>query len=217
MVSPFKLRALGALACLTLLALPTTAFAQEEDEEDETLSYSSVVVQNRRYDATHELNLTLGLLPLDAFTKGVTTSGSYTLHFTQFFAWEIVQFAYSFHLDTDLKDELEVYDLRPTPFEVLDFYASTNAIFKPLYWKGAWNNESMLYGEFFINTGLAYGWFTRSQRPGLDLGVGVRLFTSDLISFKFSARYLMFLGDDVLENFNIKDELWVGLGSSLSF
>ena len=45
----------------------------------------------------------------------------------------------------------------------------------------------------------------------------MRLFTSDLISFKFSARYLMFLGDDVLENFNLKDELWVGLGSSLSF
>ena len=217
MVSPLFPRICCALVCLSLMSPPAVAFAQDDEDDEETRTYSSVVVQNRRFDPTHELNLTVGMLPMDAFTKGITASGSYTLHFSHFFAWEIIQFAYSFQYDTSLRQELEVYDLRPTPFEVLDFYASTNAVFKPLYWKGSWNNESLLHGEFYVNTGLAYGWFTRSQRPGLDLGVGVRLFTSELVSFKFNARYLMFLGDNVLENFNLKDELWLGLGASLSF
>jgi outer membrane beta-barrel protein len=199
------------------LALPTASAQAQEDVDDEEIgpSYSAMVVQNRKYDPTHEFSATLGLLPLDAFTKGLTLSGSYTLHFSQLVAWEIVQFSYSFPLDTDLKDELDAFDLRPTPFEVLNYYATTNFVWKPLYWKGSWLNDSLIYGEMFLTVGGGYGWFTRSGRPGLDLGVGFRIFGSELLSFRLDTRYLMFFSD--FEQFDIKDELWIGLGTSLSF
>ena len=77
----------------------------------------SLAVQNRRYTQTHEFSAFVGHLPMDAFTKGVTASGSYTLHFNDLFAWEVAQFFYSFDVDTDLENELLAFDLKPTPFE----------------------------------------------------------------------------------------------------
>ena len=208
---------LAALVCVAWSAAP--ASAQSDAASDESARpYSSVVVQNRLFDPTHELSIAVGALPLDAFTKGVTLSGSYTLHFSSFFAWEVGQFVYSFQYDTPLRDELDAtLGLQPLPFELLDFYASTNAVFKPLYWKGAWMNSALAHGELLLNAGFAYGWFTRSQRPGLDLGAAVRLFATENLSFRLNTRYLLFVGGESLETIDVKDELWISLGTSLSF
>jgi len=190
---------------------PATARAQEGNK-----SYSTLVVQNRKYNSTHEFGLGFGVLPLDAFTKGLTVSGGYTLHFTDNVAWEVAQFFYSFHVDTDLKKELAAFDLRPTPFEVVNYYLTSNFVWSPLYWKGAWLNRSLAHGEFFLLAGGGYGWFTRSKRPAADLGLGFRFYTSDLISFRLDARYLWFFGDNILKSFDVKDEIWIGLGSAIS-
>ena len=208
----------GALVLILLLGLvwPHDAAAQDE-EVDAGPSYSALVVQNRRFDPTHEFTAWLGLLPLDAFTKGVTASGSYTLHFTELVAWEVAQFYYSFHVDTDLNDELAAFDLRPTPFEVVNFFLTSNVVWKPIYWKGSWLNDSLIYGELFFLAGGGYGWFTRSSRPAADLGMGFRLFSSELLSFRFDLRYNFFFDEQILETFDVKDELWIGLGTSLSF
>ena len=159
----------------------------------------------------------MGVLPLDAFTKGITASGSYTLHFSHLFAWEILQGTYSLKVDTSLADELDANGLRPSPFEVLDWYVTSNVIYKPLYWKGAWRNSRLVRGEMFLTTGGAYGQFTRSRRPGVNVGAGMRFFTTDLLSIRFDTRYLWFFGDDLRESFDVKAELWLGLGVSLSF
>ena len=90
-------------------------------------------------------------------------------------------------------------------------------MFKPLYWKGSWLNDGLGYGELFFNAGGGYGWFTRSGRAGLNLGTGVRLYLSELVSLRFDARYLFFFDDSILEDFDYKDELWLGLGTSLTF
>jgi outer membrane beta-barrel protein len=181
--------------------------------------YSSLVVQNRKHNPTHEIGLALGTLPLDAFTKGVTLSGGYTLHLSELYAWEVVQFAYSFHVDTNLKAELAAYDtpLRPTPFEVLDYYVTSNFVFKPLYWKGSWLNASLTHGELFLTLGGAYAWYTRSARPGASVGGGARLFVSELFSVRLDLRYLAFFDDTFLEQYSVKDELFIGLGASIGF
>ena len=101
------------------VAWVSSAFADEA-------GYSSRVVQNRKHFGTHEFSLAVGTLPLDAFTKGVTLGGSYTIHFSERYAWEVGQFNYSFHVDTDLKDELKAFELKSTPFEVLDYFAMSN-------------------------------------------------------------------------------------------
>jgi len=151
------------LAAVSLLAaLLTTAAASAQDEEQSTQAYESMAVQNRLYSQTGEFSFFVGMLPLDAFTKGLTLSGAYTQHFSDLIGWEIIHGYYSFHLNTGLWDELEVYELQPTPFEVVEnTLLTTNLVIKPLYWKGSWLNRSLMHGEMMLFAGGGYGWFTR--------------------------------------------------------
>jgi outer membrane beta-barrel protein len=171
----------------------------------------SVAVQNRKYTHTHEFTVSVGTLPMDAFTKGVTASGAYTLHFNDTLAWEVGQFFYSVGVDTELEAELLAFDLKPTPFERVEQFVTSNVVFKPLYWKGAWLNDGLGYGEFFLVGGGGYGWLTRTQRPVVNLGLGFRVYLHELVSVKFDLRHLSFIAETDTQN-----ELWLGLGISLS-
>ncbi len=173
-------------------------------------SLPALAVQNRKYSDKHEFTGAVGLLPLDAFTKGVTFSGAYTLHFTDVLAWEVVQFFYSLPSETSLQDELRAFDLQPTPFERVEQYVTTNFVFKPLYWKGAWLNENLSYGEYMLLLGGGYGWMTRTQRAVVDVGLATRIYASELVSFRLDVRGLSFINADDVQN-----ELWLGLGISL--
>jgi len=208
-------RSRQALFVLLLVAFftPLCAYGQEVHEG----GYSSLVVQNRKNFGTHEFGVALGTLPLDAFTKGLTVSGAYTLHFTEHIGWEVAQFTYSFPVDTALHDELNAFDLQPTPFEILEYFVMTNFLFKPVYWKGSWMNSNLIYGELFFLAGGGYGWFTRSSRPGVDIGAGFRVYGTSLVSIRFDARYMFYFDDTIFTDFNVMDELWVGLGGSLAF
>ncbi|MDX9720755.1 MAG: outer membrane beta-barrel domain-containing protein [Myxococcota bacterium] len=199
----------GVAMLLLLCCVPSQVQAQEA-------SYSSMVVQNRKHLGTHEFDVSVGLLPLDAFTKGLTIGASYTLHFTEHIAWELAQFNYAFHWDTDLKDDLRALDVRETPFEVIDFFAMSNFVLKPLYWKGSWFNESLLYGELFFVLGGGYVWRTASSLPAVDIGTGFRLHVSEPISLRFDARYLLMVDSALFESFDVKDDLWISLGFSVS-
>src|SRR5699024_8153536 len=109
------------------------------------------------------------------------------------------------------------FDVGPTPFEVLKYYVTSNFMFKPVYWKGSLLNSGLIRGELYAVVGGAFGAFTRSNRGGVDLGGGVRLFTSQWFSFRFDMRYFMFFNDTILEDFSYKDELAINLGASLAF
>ena len=115
-------RAIICLAVGGALALcSTSARADEGDDGDGATRYAAVAVQNRLYGSTHEITAHVGILPMDAFTKGLTVGGTYTLHISDIFAWEIINGLYSIHLDTSLKKDLAAYELAPTPFEVANF------------------------------------------------------------------------------------------------
>jgi|GEM_PF-927844 len=208
---------LCALAMLVLVG-PTAAKAQDSTSfEQGGQSYSSLVVQERIFNPDHEFTLIGGLLPLDAFTKAVTLGGAYTLHFNELYAWEVVNASYSFHYDTSLKADLAAFEVQSTPFEVLDYYVSSNFVFKPVYWKGSLLNSGLIRGELYLVGGGAFGAFTRSNRGGVNAGGGIRLFTSELVSFRFDTRYFMFFNDTILDDFSFKDELAINLGASLAF
>ncbi len=170
----------------------------------------SLAIQNRLHTQTHEFTAAVGVLPLDAFEKGVTVSGAYTLHFDDLYAWEVAQFFYSFPFETDLAADLRAFDLQPTPFERVQYYVTSNFVFKPLYWKGAWLNDSVNRGELLLLVGGGYGWLTRTSRPVADLGAAVRLYASEWVSLRLDVRYVPFFNTDDLQN-----ELWIGFGASL--
>ena len=179
--------------------------------------YASMAVQNRLYTQTGELTAFVGILPMDAFTKGLTLSAAYTHHFSDQWAWEAAQFFYSFHVDTDLHDDLAAYELEETPFEVVDYMVTSNAVFKPVYWKGSLVNDSLIYGELLVLAGAGYAWFTRSERFALDLGIGMRVYVSNILSFRVDVRHHTFFDDTIFEHLKLNHELWSGFGTSISF
>ncbi|MEE2789315.1 MAG: outer membrane beta-barrel domain-containing protein [Myxococcota bacterium] len=189
----FFLAALWAMPCLADDGLP------------------SLAVQNRKHTETHEFTAYVGVLPMDAFTKGLTLSGSYTLHFSDLIGWEVGQFFYSQPFETDLESELRAFDLKPTPFERVEQFVTSNVVFKPLYWKGAWLNSALSYGEFFLTAGGGYGWLTRTERPVASFGGGFRMYVNQFLSFRLDLRDLLFISENDTQN-----ELWVGLGVSIS-
>jgi len=197
-----------------MLLFTVTVSAQEYEEKPQT--YESMAVENRLYTQTAEFSLFLGILPLDAFTKGLTVGGAYTHHFNDLFAWEILQGFYSFHADTSLRDDLLVHDLTPTPFEIVDWLLSTNFVLKPIYWKGAWFNDSLIHGEIDLLIGGGYGRFTHSNRVAADLGVAFRFYATEYLSFRLDVRHNVFFNDKIFSDLDLHHELWIGLGTSLS-
>lgn len=168
------------------------------------------VVQNRRSVPTYEWTLGAGVLPLDAFKKGITAGGSLTIHRNHLWAWEAISAAYSFEYQTALEDELRAFKLQSTPFERVKVFALSNLVFKPLYWKGSWLNEKMTYGELFFVAGGGYGWLTQTSRPVVDGGFGIKLLHEGQYASRLDVKMLTFFNAEDVHN-----ELWVNLGFSL--
>lgn len=209
---PAMVRYLGPLRGWLLLAavlscsLTKPAPLAAQDEEEVGASYAVMAVQNRQHGGTHELMIQGGLLPLDAFTKGATVNGSYTLHFSNLVAWELIHFVQAFHYDTDLRGKLATFEIQEAPFEIVERIATSSIVWKPIYWKGAFLNDTILHGEFFGLVGGGLGWFTRSERPGVNAGVGTRVFFNEWLSLRVDIRYHWFFEDSVLD-FKLHDEL----------
>ena len=197
----------AALVALAILVIPLVSYAADKEE-----GLSTLAVQNRQHTMTHEFSAWIGTLPLDAFTKGLTFTGGYTIHFTDLIAWEIGQFTYSYHVDTDLKADLEELLAAPTPFEVVKYFATSSLLIKPVYGKLAVLNNVLIYAEMYLLVGAGYGWMTITDRPVADAGAGMRVYAGKYVSFRIDIRDYMFFNADDLHN-----ELWIALGIALSF
>lgn len=214
--------ALVALVIACGLGAAAPAAAQYDDEE---VGGYAVVIQNRKFQMGHELTLSGGLLPLDAFYKGFTGTFRYTLHFDDFQAWEIAGGTYSLNLETGLKRQLrENFGVQPDSkgLEQLDGIVETNYVLKPIYGKLSLFNRMLIYSEIFFSTGLAVAVY-RGQGflflPGPSFGTGIRFFVSDWLSIRFDIRdYVLFNSVPLVDpNYSIENSLFLGAGLSFNF
>ena len=179
---------------ILLCASVTTALwagharAEYDDEEG---GGSAVVIQDREFNMAHEFTLQAGSLPLDAFAKGWTLGGRYTLHFDDFSAWEIVGAQYSFNLDTGLSTYLrDTFDVQEEKLPTLLVVADTNYVMKPFYGKFVLFNQLIVYQELFLNVGATVSyWSDGSFRPGPDAGAAIRFFIWDWLSLRADLRH----------------------------
>jgi outer membrane beta-barrel protein len=198
----------AAVLVLAIAMVPMSSFASDVDKG----GLRTLAVQNRQHEMTHEFTFWFGTLPVDAFEKGLTFSGGYTLHFNDIIAWEVGKYSFSYRIDADLKAELEQIAVEPTPFEVVKQYVTSNFVFKPIYGKMAALNRALLYGELYLLVGGGYGWMTLTNRPIVDVGVGGRIYAGKVISFRVDLRDLMFFNKDDLQN-----ELSIAVGIAVGF
>jgi len=199
----------GFLAVLCVVTLANTARAQTEEDMD------SYAIQNRQFRLKHEINIVAGVLPLNAFVKGITIGGGYTFHFTDAFAWEIAQFHYAFGVDSDLRRELlDNFQVQPTQIESINYYGSSNFVWKPFYGKFAVMNRAVLHAELFFMIGPAVARFLNpgAFRVGGDVGLGVRLHIVEHLSARFDVRYMIYARAP-----SVATELHLSLGIAITF
>jgi outer membrane beta-barrel protein len=183
-----------------LSALPGTAQAQLEFGADRPRVFS---IQRRPYRLGHEFQLGVGVLPLDAFYVGLVASASYTYHFSDFWAWEIAGGGYSFEFDTGLRDELfEKHRVVPDEGggDRIQAWVSTSAVAKPLFGKLSVFNLDIVYAETFLTVGVGPHLIGEYWRPAVNLGVGMRFWSSSALSWRIDIRDYLIFTDWVPEN-----------------
>jgi outer membrane beta-barrel protein len=207
----------------TLLAGMCSAGVARAQYDDEEIGGYAVVIQNRKFNMGHEFTLQGGVLPLDAFYKGVTGTFRYTLHFNDFHAWEIGGGTYSFNIETDLRRQLrDFFSVQPDAegLEQIWGYVESNYIIKPIYGKLALFNRWLIYNELYFAVGGAVGvWEGFSFRPGPGYGAGIRFFIFEWLSLRFDMRHYVLMNGIpfVDQKAGIDNLLYLGSGVSFNF
>lgn len=174
-------------AALLTASIPFAARAEETAEEPGRLA----AVQKRRFRLNHEIFASAGLLPLDAFYRGVGPVAGYTWHITNVWGWEVIRGQYSFALSTGLRDQLlQDHRVKPTQFEEAQILLTSSAIWTPLYGKMAMFNSRVVHSEMYGIFGATVARFSKgSFKTGPEAGLGFRLFLSSVVSFRTEVRY----------------------------
>ena len=112
MVTPRRIHGHAARTALIAALLLASSPAAAEISGDAGELYS---IEKRNVMGSHELSVSVGTLPMDAFGVGLALQGGYAYHFNQLMGWEIVGGMWAFNFGTGLKEELkERFDVQPT-------------------------------------------------------------------------------------------------------
>ncbi len=212
------------LLVVALLLWATPAVAQIpgipalDEEEAEVLEAQDQVIQNRKYDLTSELTILGGGFLVDPYYKGATASAAYTVHLSDFWAWEVVQGTYSFNFDTSLKNEIQrvafAQGLVVPEFAEITWAATSRLVLKPLYGKQALFNKEVIHIEAFIAAGPAV--LSRSNTDasfaiGANVGGGFRFWITEVMAFRVDIAQLLYL-----EGSNFETDLHLQAGLSFN-
>jgi len=195
-----------ALLCTVLLAGAASS-AQAQGLK----SYDEVAVQKRKYQLANEIRLSVGALPIDPYRKGFAGSLSYTRHFNQLVAWEVVHASFSLLTRTDLTDELlNSFGANPESnrFAAPRMILTTGVELTPLYGKWALLNDGQIHHAFIVGGygGVIFGnrvaersfaisGFDVSRtlsdvRPSFGPGIAYRVYLNNAFSFRVDTRLL---------------------------
>ena len=177
-----------ALLTLTLAGV-SPAFADNELDEEQVATYA---VQSRLFRLGGELDVAAGFLPINAFNKGLTIGGAFTYHFSNAWAWEVINGNYVYkQLDTGLKTELlDNFNVQPTKIAAVELMLSSSVVLKPFYGKLAVFNRRVIHAEVSIPLGFTYARYTNPQSYpyGPNLGVIFRVFMGPHTSLRIDVR-----------------------------
>lgn len=169
------------------IAAPSRAWADEENPA------AVQVVQRRQYELRHELTVSAGFLPLDAFYKGVTANVGYTYHFNPHFAWRVARGTFVQSMSTGLRKQVEtLYGLQVTDSPEARWIIGSELMWNAFYGKTTFMNLAVLRGSIFFllggdlvlaESGTKSG--TKSLAlPAVSVGGGLRVFATTWLSFR---------------------------------
>lgn len=191
------------------LALLSPLAALADDEAPAAVK----VVQRRQYQLKHELAVTAGFLPLDAFYKGLTVNASYTYHFFDFLAWRVGRFAWSGNFSTGLRRQLErEFGVQTTEFQEVKWFLGSDVVVSPFYGKVALFNALVVHLQLYLLLGGDAVSLNGNVKGGLNLGGGIRFFLSQYFSLKVEAQNHFVFGNAPQSVVDLQLGLAVSLG-----
>ena len=172
------------------------------------------VIQKRQYTLRHEIQVSGGFLPLDAFYKGITANVGYTYHFNDHFAWRVGRFAYDKTFDTGLKKQLEnQFGVLTTDFPEVQWMAGSDLVWSPFYGKTAFMNAVVLHLALFLLLGADAVKTQTEVLPAVNFGGGIRFFITEWLSLKLEAENHFVVGKKSFNVVDLQVALAVNLGS----
>jgi outer membrane beta-barrel protein len=175
-----------------------------------------VAVENRKFDARHELQPALALLPLDAFTKSITFGGSYTYYLKNFLAWEVANLAITKNFDTGLRTKIS--DLGGDvdgELQSADWLLTSGVSWSPLYNKSLLMNSRLVHSDTTLQAGGGAVSFNQgaAQTWLVYIGASQRFFLNETWGLRLTLRH--HLGGSV--SGSMTQILSMGVGLSYSF
>jgi len=161
--------------------------------EDQLNSGEIIAVDERPYRMIHEFSVSAGVIPTDAYYIGVSIGGGYTLHLSDIWAWEALNFQYSANVSTDLESELlDAFEVTPERDPRLQYLLTSSAVVTPLFGKQAVLNRGIVFQgvHFALGGGVANfaGDEADSFRPQVSFGPGLRFFLGQAVSTRLDLR-----------------------------
>ena len=205
-------KVVAATVCMTLL-IPGVAAAAEDVPEDTSALDDALelhwakkrevkIIQKRLFmkDSRHEFTIFSGVIPNDEFFSYFPIGGRYDYYFQEDFALEIFG-SYLVQVNSELQDFLEETSLEQIFVEIpqaLEWLAGASILWSPLHGKfGAFTTKLvhfdvyLAFGAGIIGTKVVDA-DTREESskfdPSANIGLGVRLYLTDLVSLRFDYR-----------------------------
>lgn len=150
-----------------------------------------VAVEPRAFNPRYDVTAYLGVLPIDAFWKGISTGFSYTQGFKSAWNWEVINANLSFKSDTNLKRDLvENFNVRPQGIlDHITWFATTSAVYTPIYSKNLLANSALMHGSFSGVVGAGGVGFSNGDiAPIAGGGIILRAFHNARLSSKLDGR-----------------------------
>ena len=187
------------------------AFGQTSELENPG---SVSAIQDRAYRMAAEFDLTVGVLPLDAFTKQVYAQVAFVYHFTDYFAWQVGRAAYGYNWSTGLKNQLEKdYAVLPTTIDSIQFFVGSDLMFTPFYGKIAVLNRFVVFYEAYLMLGVTVFKYTNAFRPAANIGGGLRVFQNKYVSYRLEVTDAIVIRDRPEQVLHINLMLALNFGS----
>ena len=171
-----------------------------------------IAVQNRTYYLSDEITFQVGYLPLDSFTKYWALGGTYTHFYSDFLGWEVVDAQYAAANDSGLTNELVTrFEATAIKGDILNYYATTNIVYTPMYTKNLLFNKSIISGETSFVLGGGISKFDSGNINTIDFGIIFRFVMGKSSGIKVDFRNYIYLSGDT------KNNLAINLGYAYTF
>lgn len=182
---------------------------------NENLIPKVVAVQKRGYVLSDEAALQASYLPMDSFNSYFTVGATYTHYFNDYLGWEIINANYANSYSSGLTDYLRTkFGLATNQFDIVNYYATTNIVYTPLYMKNLLFNTSIVYGEISFVAGLGLTKFNINNYVNtVDFGAIFRYYLTRKTSLKFDFREYLYLAGDSKDNLALTGGVAYNFGS----